>query len=573
MAWLEGINEVKWVWVDPPELRRGRRMSPLSGTVIRDSELSPPRARRRTFLTGPWAGMSTTLARLVPATTANATPICGDCGCVGRYGYGGACRVMAQEGWGGRCPTCEHAFCACGRPVRYRREPCAVCSGGIERQANGAWRAIQPPPPRVWGGVRDADYKAPFTYAPTKLHRLGQIADIDPLTQAQLRREIWFHVNNHQPYLTVDEEGRRLFMHYHVNCWGEASLRDLSNEAMQARAAEVLDIINLDSPAQANPRGLVPISTIPHSGFRQQTSWNANAIYADQRTAQLIQSVLARQVGVGLTLPNKVVVVGAGGVGWWVATQLSLIGVRTVVSVDHDRIEASNLTRIPTSREQIRAYKVDLLRTQMSLSTWRRDIPGLSFSRSTSNVLYITDDLLEDAEVIVDTTDVIMVQQYVYDLARRLGMRYVRAGYDGGWHVTVSSRRAPDWELDRDEGYAVPSWIGGAQIAASLAVTKICRLPRLEVSFDILDWLGGLHDTSMEVSEAEYTAVAVAEEPVVMVDDHYRDDLTDEDADDLDEDEVEEPVVLAATGFDVWRVPAVVTDTVFVANNTVFTVG
>ena len=491
-------------WIDPPAPHVRRVHSPLHGRLVSDEELSPPRARRRTLIVGPWAGLSTTLARLLPVSY-NVTT-CGGCGCPGGRGYnGGACR---NTDWGEgihRCPTCDHRTCGqdCGRPVQYGGDSCAVCRGTLVVDGE-TLRVATPPPPRIWGSNHPAPFTAPFVYAPTKLYAVGRVADITAEDQAALRRGVWIHIVGGTPYLTTDEAGRLRFNHYHQGCWGDVYFSNVTVEDIVRRCQESLDIINMDSPADRHPRGLYNINDIHHGPYRDQPSWNINAIFADRQLQVLIEAITARHQGVGLTVPDSVWVVGCGGIGWNAATQLSLVGVRSLTLIDPDHIEHSNLTRIPASMGRVTRSKAEMLQAAL-LGTWRGGVASFVTLASRRSIDEFVVDPADSPEVILDTTDDITAQQYTYDLARRLGSRYVRAGYDGGWHVTVSSRRSPDWVVPGEvDGYPVPAWIGGAQIAASLAVTKICKLPRLEVSFSILELLEGLHVPHMEVSEEEY---------------------------------------------------------------------
>ena len=68
-----------------------------------------------------------------------------------------------------------------------------------------------------------------------------------------------------------------------------------------------------------------------------------------------------RQNDLRLKVPKRVVVVGVGGVGSWVAYFFAKMGVEEVILVDHDTIEESNLNRTPFKYWQIGAPKVTSL--------------------------------------------------------------------------------------------------------------------------------------------------------------------------------------------------------------------
>ncbi|HRI86547.1 MAG TPA: ThiF family adenylyltransferase, partial [Ignavibacteria bacterium] len=52
-----------------------------------------------------------------------------------------------------------------------------------------------------------------------------------------------------------------------------------------------------------------------------------------------------RQCGIKSFSDKSAMVIGCGGVGSWIALDLALIGVGTIVLIDHDKLESSNLNR------------------------------------------------------------------------------------------------------------------------------------------------------------------------------------------------------------------------------------
>jgi hypothetical protein len=52
-----------------------------------------------------------------------------------------------------------------------------------------------------------------------------------------------------------------------------------------------------------------------------------------------------RQKELNLEIPNKATVLGCGGVGFWVAYDLAMIGTKEITLIDHDVVEAHNLNR------------------------------------------------------------------------------------------------------------------------------------------------------------------------------------------------------------------------------------
>lgn len=63
----------------------------------------------------------------------------------------------------------------------------------------------------------------------------------------------------------------------------------------------------------------------------------------------------------GTLAPRAVVVIGCGGVGSWVAYLMALGGTRSMVLIDHDIVEVSNLNRCPFRPEHVGMLKVDAI--------------------------------------------------------------------------------------------------------------------------------------------------------------------------------------------------------------------
>ena len=96
-----------------------------------------------------------------------------------------------------------------------------------------------------------------------------------------------------------------------------------------------------------------------------------------------------------------VAVVGAGGTGTHVATQLAHLGVGTIVLVDHDQVEDSNLSRLLGARPaDVGRRKVDVLADYLSSINPDGDVRTYACS-----VLDLDPKPLVDADLIVCCTD------------------------------------------------------------------------------------------------------------------------------------------------------------------------
>jgi molybdopterin/thiamine biosynthesis adenylyltransferase len=63
----------------------------------------------------------------------------------------------------------------------------------------------------------------------------------------------------------------------------------------------------------------------------------------------------------GVVAPEKVIVVGCGGVGSYVAIFLAMIGAKEMYLIDHDIVEESNRNRVLFETKHVGEYKTDAL--------------------------------------------------------------------------------------------------------------------------------------------------------------------------------------------------------------------
>ncbi len=72
--------------------------------------------------------------------------------------------------------------------------------------------------------------------------------------------------------------------------------------------------------------------------------------------------IYERQELLPITVPEKVAVVGVGGIGSWVALDMALAGAKTLILIDGDKIEETNLNRTPFKIAQIGMNKTEALK-------------------------------------------------------------------------------------------------------------------------------------------------------------------------------------------------------------------
>lgn len=124
-----------------------------------------------------------------------------------------------------------------------------------------------------------------------------------------------------------------------------------------------------------------PAAVVPETTARQVLAWGG-----------LGQNRLARA---------RVIVVGTGGTGSHVAIQLAHLGVGSLVLIDHDCVERTNLSRlVGATPRDIGRRKVDVL-----AAAARRANSDVSVATVSASVLDIDPHLLAGADVIVCATD------------------------------------------------------------------------------------------------------------------------------------------------------------------------
>ena len=171
-----------------------------------------------------------------------------------------------------------------------------------------------------------------------------------------------------------------------------------------------------------------------------------------------------RQETLNLTRPRKVAVAGCGGIGYWTAKFLAMSGIEILYLYDPDTIEEHNLNRLDIPYRFIGKNKADV--TKQAIISLRDEATVYSFP-------FKFNDLEGDYNWVIDCTDDGKSQLENQEIARKLGSRYFKAGYDGegfGIHDTI-----PEWGESTDGYTIVPSWVAPAVIVAALAVAKVMK--------------------------------------------------------------------------------------------------
>lgn len=177
-----------------------------------------------------------------------------------------------------------------------------------------------------------------------------------------------------------------------------------------------------------------------------------------------------RQKELKLNKNQSVTIVGCGGIGYWVAKICAMSGIKKIVLFDPDTIEDINLNRMDVPMRFIGKNKADV--AKIAIDSIRDDVTCYSFP-------FKFNDMGDKTDWVIDCTDDADVQIENQEIARKMGSKYFKAGYDGenfGIHNAVA-----EWGESTDGYTVVPSWSVPAMIVAALAVAKIMKYPKKEV--------------------------------------------------------------------------------------------
>src|ERR1700675_1984932 len=175
-----------------------------------------------------------------------------------------------------------------------------------------------------------------------------------------------------------------------------------------------------------------------------------------------VNPIYERQATLGLTPPTSVVIVGAGGVGCWVALSLVLGGIEELTIFDGDTISTNNLNRFPLPESQVGELK------SVALAHWLETLrPKTSIS---ARAMFDPTMHSITANWLVCCTDSLKSRKICHAYASENGMSYLEVGADGeGWSL---SPNPPEFstDLEGQAGYqTVPVHVGPCMMAGAAA--------------------------------------------------------------------------------------------------------
>lgn len=189
-------------------------------------------------------------------------------------------------------------------------------------------------------------------------------------------------------------------------------------------------------------------------------------------TSMVLEDINNRQKGlVGDFSEHSAVVVGLGGIGNWVALDLALLGMGTLILYDNDKVEASNLNRTLFKLSHINKPKVTAVKEL--ISERRKDTIVI-----TNQELFTIKDLkkLEGIDFIFDCSDTTRLKDSIAQL--KVKPRYIKLGYDG-FEGTLCIDDFTSGQWGSDSSYTVtPSFFAPPQILSALGIIELLLIKK-----------------------------------------------------------------------------------------------
>ena len=191
-----------------------------------------------------------------------------------------------------------------------------------------------------------------------------------------------------------------------------------------------------------------------------------------------LTQIYDRQSDIGTFTDRSALIIGVGGVGSWLAIDLALLGVGTLILVDPDILESSNLNRT--------LFKLDQTSTMKTQA-----IKNLIYERRPNCIVlpieeYFTNQILDKYKVdyIFDCTDNLASRQMILEYFElhegQLKIPYCKCGYDG-FQATISFNDFKSGRWGDDGSYTVvPSFFGTPQILSAITVIEMLMVNSMQ---------------------------------------------------------------------------------------------
>jgi len=189
-------------------------------------------------------------------------------------------------------------------------------------------------------------------------------------------------------------------------------------------------------------------------------------------TSTILEDINNRQKGlIGDFSEHSAIVVGLGGIGNWVALDLALLGMGTLMLFDNDIVETSNLNRTLFKLSHIGKLKVSAVKEL--ISERRKDTIVI-----TNQELFTIDHLkkLEGIDFIFDCSDTTRLKDSIAQLKEK--PRYIKLGYDG-FEGTVCVDDFTSGQWGTDSSYLItPSFFAPPQILSALGIIELLLIKK-----------------------------------------------------------------------------------------------
>jgi molybdopterin/thiamine biosynthesis adenylyltransferase len=179
----------------------------------------------------------------------------------------------------------------------------------------------------------------------------------------------------------------------------------------------------------------------------------------------------SRQEKLDLDSDMSISIIGAGGIGFWVGKFAAMSGIKDIYVYDDDIVEESNLNRLDIPMKFIGKNKADMVGMVVKMLRPNCNITTRPFKYQKFNAA--------KTDWVIDATDNYESQLNNQEIAKSMGARYVKAGYDGE-SFSINDRVA-EWGESEDGYQITPSWVVPASIVAALTVAKIMKYCDSEV--------------------------------------------------------------------------------------------
>ncbi len=180
-------------------------------------------------------------------------------------------------------------------------------------------------------------------------------------------------------------------------------------------------------------------------------------------------TLMNRQQALDVVVPEIATVCGVGGIGFWVAFELAMLGCQKIVLFDPDTLENSNRNRLPYAESDVGKNKAAAARE--FLQNIRPDCMVIDIGDTVNEF-----NMAQLEGFIFMCTDTISSQRTIRQHCVDNNLPFIRLGYDGR-NMTIENLRDMEgvWDAEDDAEDAgrytvVPSYVITPQLAAITAL-------------------------------------------------------------------------------------------------------